>query len=61
MDSNKDTGIEAVLEQLIDHGPGEMASVFARVFELAMQVERERFLGTSHYARHARRRVHRLR
>jgi len=39
------------LEQLIEHGPGEIASVFARVFEMAMQVERERFLGASHYAR----------
>lgn len=27
MDRNKDTAIEAVLEQLIDHEPGEMASV----------------------------------
>lgn len=56
MDRNKDTAIEAVLEQLIDHGPGEMASVFARVFEMAMQVERERFLGAHHYARTADRR-----
>ena len=51
MDRNKDTAIEAVLEHLIDHGPGEMASVFARVFEVAMQVERERFLAASHYER----------
>jgi len=51
MDRNKDTAIEAVLEQLIEHGPGEIASLFARVFEMAMQVERERFLGASHYAR----------
>jgi hypothetical protein len=26
--------VEAVLEQLIEHGPGDMASVFARAFEL---------------------------
>ncbi|CUH39096.1 Transposase [Jannaschia seosinensis] len=47
----KDTALEAVLEQLIEHGPGEIASVFARAFELAMQIERERFLGASHYER----------
>ena len=39
------------MEHLIEHGPAEIASVFARVFEMAMQVERERFLGASHYAR----------
>lgn len=51
MDRRKDTALEAVLEQLIEHGPGEMASVFARAFELAMQIERERFLGAGHYER----------
>ncbi|WP_144431744.1 M20/M25/M40 family metallo-hydrolase, partial [Jannaschia seosinensis] len=51
MDRRKDTALEAVLEQLIEHGPGEIASVFARAFELAMQIERERFLGASHYER----------
>ncbi len=51
MDRRKDTAVEAVLEQLIEHGPGEIASVFARAFELAMQIERERFLGAAHYER----------
>lgn len=51
MDRRKDTALEAVLEQLIEHGPGEMATVFARAFELAMQIERERFLGAGHYER----------
>ena len=51
MDRRKDTALEAVLEQLIEHGPGEIASVFARAFELAMQIERERFLGAGHYER----------
>ena len=41
MDRRKDTAVEAVLEQLIEHGPGEIASVFARAFELAMQIERD--------------------
>ncbi|WP_242512028.1 IS256 family transposase [Rhodobaculum claviforme] len=39
------------MEQLIEHGPGEIASVFARAFELAMQIERERFLGAGLYER----------
>lgn len=51
MDKRKDTALEVVLEQLIEHGPGEIASVFARAFELAMQIERERFLGAGHYER----------
>ena len=44
MDGRKDTAIEAVLEHLIEHGPGDIATVFGRAFELAMQIERERFL-----------------
>lgn len=51
MDRRKDTALEAVLEQLIEDGPGGIASVFARAFELAMQIERERFLGAGHYER----------
>ena len=51
MDRRKDTAVEAVLEQLIEFGPGEIASVFARAFELAMQIERERFLGAGLYER----------
>ncbi|CAH0499224.1 hypothetical protein NVSP9465_04323 [Novosphingobium sp. CECT 9465] len=30
MDSKHDTAIEAVLEQLIEHGPEGIAAVFAR-------------------------------
>ncbi len=44
MDRRKDTAVEAILEQLIEHGPDDIAGVFARAFELAMQLERERFL-----------------
>lgn len=51
MDNRKDTAIETVMEHLIEHGPAEIASVFARVFELAMQIERERFLGAGLYER----------
>ncbi len=56
MDRRKDTAIESVVEQLIEHGPDEMAGVFARLFELAMQIERERHLGAGHYERTAGRR-----
>ena len=45
MGESKDTTVEAVLEHLIEHGPSDLATVFARAFELAMQIERERFLG----------------
>jgi transposase-like protein len=51
MDRRKDTAVEAVLEQLIEHGPNEIASVFGRAFELAMQIERERFLQAGLYER----------
>lgn len=56
MDERKNTAIEAVLEHLIEHGPGDIATVFARAFELAMQVERERFLGAGLYERTVERR-----
>jgi putative transposase len=51
MDRRKDTAVEAVLEHLIEHGPGDLSGVFARAFELAMQIERERFLGAGLYER----------
>jgi putative transposase len=44
MDGRKDTAVEALLEHLIEHGPSDIATVFGRAFELAMQIERERFL-----------------
>jgi putative transposase len=51
MDGRKDTVVEAVLEHLIEHGPGDIATVFRRAFELAMQIERERFLRAGPYER----------
>lgn len=51
MDRQKDTAVEAVLEHLIEHGPSDIATVFGRAFELAMQIERERFLGAGLYER----------
>ena len=44
MDNRQDTTVEALLEHLIEHGPDDIGTVFARAFELAMRIERERFL-----------------
>jgi len=41
---------------LITHGPGGMATVFTRFFNLAMRFERENFLGARHYERSEERR-----
>ena len=51
MDEDKDTTVEALMEHLIANGPDDMATIFARTFELAMQIERERFLGAGRYER----------
>jgi hypothetical protein len=51
MDSRHDKAIEAVLEQLIEHGPEGIATVFARTFEMAMLIESEWFLGAGHNER----------
>jgi hypothetical protein len=37
------------MEQLIESGSEDMASVFAGLFDLAMRIERERYLGAGHY------------
>ena len=42
MDKRHDTVLETVMEQLIEGGAENMGLVFARVFDLAMQIERER-------------------
>ena len=44
------------MQQLIEHGSDEMASVFARLFNVAMRIERERFLAAGHYQRTPERR-----
>ena len=56
MDRQHDRTIEALLEHLIEHGPDDIATVFGRAFELAMQIERERYLGAGLYERTAERR-----
>ena len=58
MDDWKDTAVEAVLEQLTETCPTDIASVFARAFEPAMRIERERFLGAGHHERTPERRGH---
>ena len=55
MDGRNDTAVEALLEHLIEHGPGDIATVFGRAFELAMRIERERFLRAGPYERTAER------
>ena len=54
MDRRQDTAVEAILEQLIETGPGDLAGVFARALDPAMQIER--FLGVGHYERTPERR-----
>ena len=44
------------MEQLITEGPEGMAQVFTALFNLAMRLERERFLGAGLYERHPDRR-----
>ena len=56
MRKEQDTAIEALMEQLIAGGSEDMASVFAGLFDLAMRIERERYLGAGHYERRAGRR-----
>ena len=56
MRRDQDSALEALMEQLIESGSEEMASVFAGLFNLAMRIERERFLGADHYERTPERR-----
>ena len=51
MDLRHDTTIEAILEQLIATGATDLGRVFGQLFELALQIERERFLMANHYER----------
>ena len=51
MPEAQDRIIDELMEQLIQQGPGGMAAVFTRLFNLAMRLERENFLGARHYER----------
>ncbi len=54
MRRDQDNALEALMEQLIESGSEEM--VFAGLFNLAMQIERERFLRAGYYERTPERR-----
>ena len=56
MSQTQDTIVAALMEQLIAEGPEGMAQVFTTLFNLAMRLERERFLGAGLYERHPDRR-----
>ena len=56
MRKDQDSVVEALMEQLIESGSEDMATVFAGLFNLAMRIERERFLGAGHYERTPERR-----
>jgi putative transposase len=51
MSQTQDTIVAALMEQLIAEGPEGMAQVFTTLFNLAMRLERERFLGAGLYER----------
>ena len=51
MKQELNNGISDVLEQVISGGAEEMTSVFTSLFNLAMRIERERFLGAGAYER----------
>ncbi len=54
--TSKDTTMAAVLEQLTAEGPQAMAQVMTTLMNLAMRLEREQYLGASHYERSSGRR-----
>ena len=56
MDRTQDRAIEAMMEHLIAHGPENIGTLFGRLFELAMRIERERHLGAKLYERAPERR-----
>ena len=51
MSQTQDTIVAALMEQLIAEGPEGMGQVFTALFNLAMRLERERFLGAGLYER----------
>jgi transposase-like protein len=55
MQDQQHSVLSALLEQLIRTGPDGMAQVFTALFNLALQLERERFLGAGHYERNPER------
>src|SRR3712207_4543689 len=56
MSEHQDRIVAALMERLIAHGPEQLGEVFAGLFNLALRLERERFLGAGLYERTADRR-----
>lgn len=56
MPESQDKLVATVMERLIEEGPESMAQTFATLFDMAMRLERERFLGAGLYERTERRR-----
>ena len=54
-DNRNDTVVAAAMEQLIAQGPQAMADIITQLMNLAMRMERERFLDAGHYERVASR------
>ncbi len=46
-----DTTLESVMETLIANGMDGLGEAFSILYNTAMEVERSRFLGASHYER----------
>jgi putative transposase len=51
MPEHQDRIVAALMERLIAHGPEQLGQAFAELFNLAMRLERERFLGAGLYER----------
>src|SRR5512132_3457182 len=51
MSQTQDTIVAALMEQLIAEGPDGMAQVFTALFNLALRLERERFLAADRAGR----------
>ncbi len=58
MPEHQDRIVAALMERLIAHGPEQMGEVFAALFNLALRLERERFLGAGLYERTPERRAY---
>lgn len=56
MQTTNDTTIAEIMEQLIQNGPADMGQVFAGLFNMAMRLEREQWLGAGLYERAPERR-----
>jgi len=50
MRQSQDSGVMALMEHVIATGTDEMRDVFGKLLNLAMQLEREQFLGAGPYS-----------